>query len=181
MAAAASWLWARVDTIISAEGAPRADWLFVLRHPAHFLAFGGGVGLAPAAPGTFGTLLAFPLFWALSPWTAPLAWLVLLCAMFVAGIWICGRTGAALGRADHGGIVWDEITAFLLVLFFTPAGMAWQAAAFVVFRAFDILKPPPIRYYERTLRGGFGVMFDDLLAAFYTLLVLAIARTLTGS
>lgn len=170
-----------MDTTISAEGAPRANWRFLLQHPAHFLAFGCGAGLAPAAPGTFGTLLAFPIFWALSPWADPLAWLVVLVAMFVFGIWICGRAGSALGRTDHGGIVWDEITAFLLVLFFAPAGVLWQAAAFVVFRAFDILKPPPIRYYERTLRGGFGVMFDDLLAAFYTLLILAIARILTGS
>ena len=77
---------------------------------------------------------------------------------------------------DHGAIVWDEIVAFTLVLFFTPAGYAWQVAAFLLFRFFDIVKPPPIRYYDRKWKSGFGVMFDDLLAAFYTLLVLALVR-----
>jgi len=75
-------------------------------------------------------------------------------------------------------MVWDETVAFLLVLFFTPAGLRWQALAFLIFRLFDILKPPPIRYYERTFKNGFGVMLDDLIAAFYTLLVLAAVRTL---
>ena len=79
---------------------------------------------------------------------------------------------------DHGAIVWDETVAFLLVLFFTPAGLVWQAFAFAAFRAFDILKPPPIGHFDRSLHGGFGVMFDDLLAAGYTLLCLAAARAL---
>lgn len=169
-----------MDTTISAEGSGRATWRFLLRHPAHLIAFGLGAGLVPAAPGTAGTLLALPLFWLLAPWAAPAVFLAVIAAMFAAGIWLCGRTGQALGRADHGGIVWDEITAFLLVLFFTPAEPLWQAGAFLLFRLFDILKPPPIRYYERTLKGGLGVMFDDLLAAFYTLTVLAILRILTG-
>jgi phosphatidylglycerophosphatase A len=78
--------------------------------------------------------------------------------------------------ADHGGMVWDEVVAFLLVLFFTPDSLYWQACAFLLFRLFDILKPPPIRYYDRTLKNGFGVMFDDLIAAFYALLLLALWR-----
>lgn len=82
--------------------------------------------------------------------------------------------------SDHGGMVWDETVAFLLVLFFTPAGWLWQIVAFVVFRFFDIVKPPPIRYFDSTLKNGFGVMFDDLLAAGYTLFVLALAKTLLG-
>jgi len=73
-------------------------------------------------------------------------------------------------------MIWDEIVAFLLVLFFTPASPIWQAVAFLLFRSFDILKPPPIRYYDRTLKNGFGVMFDDLIAALYTLIVLALWR-----
>jgi phosphatidylglycerophosphatase A len=81
-----------------------------------------------------------------------------------------------LGAADHGGMVWDEIVAFLLVLFFVPATLYWQAAAFLVFRLFDIVKPPPIRYYERTFKNGFGVMLDDLVAAFYTLVIFAVAK-----
>jgi phosphatidylglycerophosphatase A len=93
--------------------------------------------------------------------------------MFIVGIWACGLTGKVLGAHDHGGMVWDEIVAFLLVLFFTPDNIVWQAFAFLLFRLFDIFKPQPIRYYDKKLRGGFGVMFDDMLAAFYTLLCLA--------
>ena len=101
--------------------------------------------------------------------------------LFVLGAWACGVTGRALGRPDHGGMVWDEVVAFLLVLFFTPRDGYWQAFAFLIFRVFDIVKPPPIRYYERMVKGGFGVMLDDVLAAFYTLLVLAAARFAMGS
>ena len=93
--------------------------------------------------------------------------------LFIIGIWACSATGKALGSHDHGGMVWDEITAFLLVLFLTPNNLIWQAYAFLLFRMFDIIKPPPIRYYDQKLRSGFGVMFDDLLAAFLTLLCLA--------
>ena len=158
----------------------RPSWRFILRHPARFIAFGAGAGLAPVAPGTFGTLLALPLYWLLQPWLAPLEYLLLLAAFFALGIWACGVTGRALGVADHGGMVWDEVVAFLLVLFFVPTGLAWQATAFLVFRVFDILKPAPIRYYERTFKNGFGVMLDDLVAAFYTLLVFAVAKTIAG-
>lgn len=151
----------------------RPGWAFVLRHPAHFIAFGGGAGLSPAAPGTMGTLLAFPLFWLLNPHLDSVEFLLLIAALFLIGIWACSVTGKALGVHDHGGMVWDEIVAFLLVLFFTPDSLIWQAYAFLLFRLFDIFKPQPIRYYDRTLRSGFGVMFDDLLAAFYALFFLA--------
>ena len=150
----------------------------MLRHPAHLLAFGFGAGLVPGAPGTAGTLLALPLFWLAQPRLAAIEFLLLLAIMFVAGVWACEKTGRALGMPDHGGMVWDEIVAFLLVLFFTPDSMYWQAFAFLLFRLFDILKPPPIRYFDQTLKGGFGVMFDDIIAAFYTLLVLAVAKAL---
>lgn len=152
----------------------------MLRHPAHFLAFGFGAGLVPGAPGTAGTLLAFPLFWLLQPRLAASEFLVLLAVMFAAGIWACDKTGRTLGAADHGGMVWDEIVAFLLVLFFTPDTLYWQACAFLLFRLFDILKPQPIRYYDRTFKSGFGVMLDDLIAAFYTLLVLALWLNFRG-
>ncbi len=152
----------------------------MLRHPAHFLAFGFGAGLVPVAPGTAGTLLAFPLFWLLQPRLAASEFLGLLAVMFFAGIWACGTTGRALGAADHGGMVWDEVVAFMLVLFFTPNSLYWQAFAFLLFRLFDILKPQPIRYYDRTFKNGFGVMLDDLVAAFYALLVLALWRTFMG-
>lgn len=152
----------------------------MLRHPAHLLAFGFGVGLMPGAPGTFGTLLALPLFWIVSPRLGSPEYLLLTGGMFLVGVWACEKTGLAIGKADHGGMVWDELVAFLLVLFFTPPLPYWQASAFLLFRLFDILKPPPIRYYDRTVKGGFGVMFDDIIAAFYTLLVLAVWKTLVG-
>ena len=165
----------------------RPSWRFLFRHPAHFIAFGGGVGLAPAAPGTFGTLLALPLYWLIAPWLTPLEFLLMLAGLFALGIWACEVAGRALGAPDHGGMVWDEVVAFMLVLFFVPgtltwdpATLAWLAAAFLLFRLFDILKPPPIRYYERTFKNGFGVMLDDLVAAFYALVVLAVAKTLLG-
>jgi phosphatidylglycerophosphatase A len=151
----------------------------VVRHPAHFIALSGGIGLIPFAPGSFGTLLAFPVFWLSGeprdPW-----FLLVLVALFALGVWACDVTGRALGDPDHGAMVWDETVAFLLVLFFTPVGDYWQAFAFLVFRFFDIAKPPPIRYYERTIKGGMGTMIDDIAAACYALLVLALARAAMG-
>lgn len=152
----------------------------MLRHPAHLLALGFGAGLAPAAPGTAGTLAALPLFWLLQPRLGAGELLLAIAAMFAAGVWACARTGRDLGVADHGAIVWDETVAFLLVLYFTPDTLAWQAFAFLLFRLFDILKPPPIGHFDRTLKNGFGVMFDDLIAAFYTLLILAAWKLVTG-
>lgn len=154
------------------------SWRFVLTHPVHFLAFGFGAGLIRGAPGTAGTLVAFPLFWFLNPRLMPLEFLVLIAALFMLGILVCGKTGEDLGVHDYGGIVWDEIVAFLLVLGFTPDTVLWQAFAFLLFRIFDVLKPPPIRYFDQTVPGGYGVMLDDLIAAFYTLLALAFWKTL---
>lgn len=150
---------------------------FLLRSPAHFIALGGGLGLIPFAPGTFGTLLALPLFWWLNPQLRPGVFLLLLAALYLIGIWCCGRTGKALGVQDHKGIVWDETVAFLIVLFFTPIEPVWQAFAFLLFRLFDIFKPGPIRAIERMFGGGFGVMIDDLAAAFATLLCFAVYKT----
>ena len=152
----------------------------MLRHPAHVIALGAGAGLVPGAPGTAGTLLGFPLYWGLASYYEPTTLLALIALAFALGIWVCERTGRALGVADHGAIVWDEIVAFLLVLVFTPPGYIWQACAFLLFRLFDILKPPPIRYFDRKWKNGFGVMFDDLLAAAYTLLVLAVFKQIFG-
>jgi len=145
----------------------------VYSHPAYFISFSGGIGLIPVAPGTMGTLAAFPLFWVINYYLSPLYFLLLLDIMFIAGIWACGLSGKALGAPDHGSMVWDETVAFLLVLYFTPVNWAWQLAAFILFRFFDIAKPQPIRYFDDRLKGGFGVMFDDLLAAFFTLLCLS--------
>jgi phosphatidylglycerophosphatase A len=151
----------------------RPDFKFLFAHPAHLIAFGFGSGLAPKAPGTVGTLLGLPLFWMIVAAAPDLPnQIVLVIATFLLGIWACGRTGRALGVADHGGMVWDEIVAFALVLLFTPAGWQWIALGFALFRLFDILKPWPIRLADSHLKNGFGVMFDDLLAAGYAIAVI---------
>ncbi|MDR0563952.1 MAG: phosphatidylglycerophosphatase A [Azoarcus sp.] len=149
-----------------------------LCHPVHLVSLGFGSGLSPKAPGTAGTLLAWLLYPLLR--AAPLtdtAFLVLLLALFAAGCLATHATGKALGVTDHGAIVWDEMVATWLVLAFTqkytPNSLIWQAIAVALFRLFDILKPPPVRQADRYFKNGFGVMFDDLLAAAYTLLVLA--------
>jgi phosphatidylglycerophosphatase A len=165
---------------IFADGTRGPGARFLLSHPAHFIALGGGVGLARFAPGTFGTLLALPLFWIAGPRLDPLVYLVLVALLFALGVWACEVTGRAIGSPDHGAMVFDETVAFLLVLFFTPVYSYWQPFAFVVFRLFDIAKPPPVRNFERAFKGGLGVMIDDLAAAAYTLLVLAVTRALVG-
>jgi len=158
----------------SADALPaRPDTRFLLAHPAHFIAFGFGAGLSRVAPGTLGTLLAFPIFWLLDPRLPDRWFMALLVALFCVGIWACDRTGRDLGVHDHGGMVFDEIVAFLIVLFMLPQGLLWQAFGFLLFRCFDIVKPMPIGYYDRTVQNGFGVMLDDLIAAFYTLFLLA--------
>ena len=148
---------------------------FTYSHPAHVIAFGFGAGLARFAPGTFGTLAAWLPGWLLGA-AHPALIFSLIAALFLVGVWACGVTGRHLGAPDHGAMCWDEVVAFLLVLALAPPGPWWQAAAFFLFRAFDILKPPPIRQVEMRWKGGFGVMFDDLLAAGYTLLVLAVIK-----
>lgn len=153
----------------------RPDMAFVLAHPAHFIALGFGVGVVPVLPGTFGTLLAVPIWWLLGTGYGPIALFAIIAGLFAIGVWACAVTGRDLGAADHGAMVWDELVAFLLVLWIVPNVWTWQLAAFILFRAFDMLKPAPIRHLEQRFKGGFGVMFDDLLAAGYTLLVLAVA------
>jgi phosphatidylglycerophosphatase A len=162
----------------SGESDVKPGWHFLFSHPAHLLAFGFGSGLAPKAPGTFGTLVAFPMFWYLSPRLTDAMFLLVLIWAFAVGVWICDITGKALGVADHGGIVWDEIVAFVLVLFFTPPGWEWSLLAFALFRFFDIAKPPPIHYFDSNWHGGLGVMFDDLLAAGYALMCLALIKSM---
>jgi phosphatidylglycerophosphatase A len=162
----------------SDEPVVKPDWRFLFSHPAHLLAFGFGSGLARKAPGTFGTLAAFPLYWLLAPLLSDDLFILMLVLAFTLGVWICGITGKAMGVADYGGIVWDEIVAMMLVLFFTPSGWYWSLLAFVLFRFFDILKPPPIRYFDSNWHSGLGVMFDDLLAAGYSLLCLALVKSI---
>jgi phosphatidylglycerophosphatase A len=151
---------------------PKApDIKLLFSHPIHFLSLGFGTGLAPKAPGTFGTLVGLPIFWLISSYSLN-AQLILIMVLFVLGIYFCQVTGDALGVSDHGGIVWDEIVAMMLVLTFTPIHWFWWIVAFALFRLFDIWKPFPIRQLDANLKGGFGVMVDDLLAAIYAILVL---------
>ncbi len=150
---------------------------FLLKHPAHLIAFGFGAGLMPKAPGTWGTLVAIPFYFLALRFGGTPAVLTCALLLFGIGIWASAVAGKALGVADHGGIVIDEIAAFVLVLAFTPQGLLWLVMAFVLFRIFDITKPWPIRYFDRTLKGGFGVMFDDLLAAIAAIAILTLLRT----
>ncbi len=156
----------RGDTV---SRVPRAR--FRLSRPAHLVALGAGSGLAPWAPGTFGTLWAWAVFVALDDWVDRPVWWAIIPVAFVLGVWACGRTGRDVGVSDHPAMVWDEVVAFWLVLVVLPDDAWIQCAGFALFRLFDILKPPPIRQFDARLKGGFGVMFDDLLAAAYTLLV----------
>lgn len=161
----------------SADFRVQPSWRFVFSHPAHFLSFGFGSGLFPGSPGTAGTLVAFPIYWYLAERLTDVQFILVLIVAFAVGVWVCEKTGKTLGVPDHGGMVWDEIVAFLLVLIFTPEGFFWQLLAFSLFRFFDIVKPPPIRHFDRTWHGGLGVMFDDILAAGYTLLSLALVKS----
>lgn len=150
----------------------------MLSHPWHVLAQGFGSGLSPIMPGTVGTLFGWASYILLTTaWPAiftPLVWGILISIGFVAGIVACQRTGEMLGVPDHGSMVWDEIIAiWIVLLFIMPCGWQMQTIGFVLFRIFDMLKPPPINYFDRRLKGGFGVMWDDILAAFYTLLAVA--------
>lgn len=155
---------------------PHPGLAFAYAHPAHLIALGFGAGASRFAPGTVGTLIAFPLWWLLRPAYGPVEILAIVAALFGVGVWACELTGLRLGVADHGAMCWDEVVAFLAMLAILPDEAGWQLAAFFLFRAFDVVKPPPIRSVERRLKGGFGVMFDDLLAAGYALLVLALAK-----
>jgi len=158
----------------------RPDKKFLLSHPAHLLAFGFGAGLLPKAPGTWGTLVAFPIFALVRLGGTPVV-VAAAILLFVVGVWASDVAGRSLGVVDHGGIVIDEIAAFLLVLACTPASVIWWVIAFLLFRVFDIVKPWPIRWADRTLKSGFGVMFDDVLAAGYAIGGIVLMRSLANA
>lgn len=156
-----------------------ADWQFVTSRFSHLIAFGFGSGLVPRLPGTAGTVLALAIYLLLAQFLSQEVILAITALTFILGAWAASDTEKSLTRADYGGIVIDEIVAFWLVAVFIPQSPWWFASAFVLFRLFDILKPWPIRFFDRHIPGGFGIMFDDLLAASYTLLTIEIGvRTL---
>lgn len=161
----------------------RPNSRFMLAHPAHVIAQGFGTGLSRVVPGSVATLFAWLSFNVLSSrWPAVFdatTWGVIIAAGFIVGIWACEKTGRDMGISDHGSMVWDEIVAFWLVLLvLTPAPGSTQLWAFIWFRIFDMTKPPPIAWFDRHVKGGFGVMWDDIVAAFYTLLLFALWRAI---
>ncbi|MBA2657925.1 MAG: phosphatidylglycerophosphatase A [Tatlockia sp.] len=136
----------------------------VWQDPAYFIAFGFGSGLMPIAPGTWGTLAAIPLYLLLVGLPLPIYLLVTALA-FILGIWVSSKVANELGVHDYGGIVWDEVVGYLLTMTMVPVGIVWMIAGFLLFRLFDIWKPQPIRLVDKRVKGGFGIMLDDVLAA----------------
>lgn len=149
----------------------------LLRDPVHLLAFGFGSGLSPYAPGTFGTLVAVPIvaFVMQFGFAAHLTFALVICAV---GIWLCGESARRLGVHDHPGIVWDEICGYTVTMLAAPPHWYWLLAGFVLFRFFDILKPWPIREADHSLRGGLGIMLDDIIAGVFAAAVLLAVRAL---
>ncbi|KQY90445.1 phosphatidylglycerophosphatase A [Pelomonas sp. Root1444] len=174
------------------NGAPvRPTPAFMLRHPARWLALGFGSGLSPKAPGTVGTLWAWLAWWVLSPWLDDRGWALLIGVGTLVGWWACTRTARDMHTPDPGAIVWDEVLAFWLVLWLiAPAGVVGQIVAFGLFRFFDAAKPGPVGWADRLFKGerggrvtwgqGFGILFDDFVAAGCTLAVIALYRALLG-
>lgn len=155
---------------------------FLLDHPAHLIALGFGAGLSRLAPGTVGTLWAWAAFLILQIWLTPLEMGLLIAVSLLLGWWACTVCARHMGVADPGAIVWDEVVAFWLILWLvTPTTFWGQFGAFVLFRYFDAAKPGPVKWADRLFkgfgwRGGWGILFDDLVAAFCTLLVIALWR-----
>jgi phosphatidylglycerophosphatase A len=155
---------------------------FLLSHPAHAIALGFGAGLSPVAPGTAGTLAAWAAYAVLAKWLDAFGIGVLIAASLAVGWWACTVAAARMRVLDPGAIVWDEVVAFWIVLWLLmPAGWDTQLAAFILFRFFDAVKPGPVAWADELYqgfgwRGGFGILLDDLVAAFCTLLVIAFWR-----
>tara|TARA_R110002012_G_scaffold50299_1_gene130182 strand:- start:1155 stop:1643 length:489 start_codon:yes stop_codon:yes gene_type:complete len=145
-----------------------------LANPIHFLALGFGSGLAPKAPGTFGTIAAVPLVCLLAYSTTLTGYLLVTLIASVIGIWLCGKTAKDMMVHDDSSIVWDEIAGLLITMIAVP--LSWQTLllGFVLFRIFDILKPWPISYLDARVHGGFGIMIDDILAGFFALILMHI-------
>lgn len=161
-------------TVSQTTGSIRPTFLWVYQSPLRVVAFGFGSGLLRPAPGTWGTLAGW-LIWVLILSPLPDTFMaILLVLAFALGCWACQRAGRDLGVSDHGGMVWDEMVAIWLVLWLSPVSWKAQLLAVVLFRVFDIIKPAPIRYFDKRWNNGFGVMWDDILAAGYSLLVMAV-------
>jgi len=150
---------------------PSIEVATVLKNPVHLLAFGFGSGLSPLAPGTMGTLVAIPICWLLAK--LPLEYYIaVVSVLFIVGVFICGRSAKLLGVHDHSGIVWDEIVGYLITMAATPSGWMWMVVGFALFRFFDIVKPWPLSWIDRSVGGGFGIMLDDAIAGIVSCLLM---------
>jgi phosphatidylglycerophosphatase A len=149
----------------------------LLAQPIHLIAFGFGAGLFPKAPGTAGTLLAVVPAWLIAGWSLP-AKAAFISALFIFGVWICGESARRLQSHDHPAIVWDEVVGYLATCLMLPAEPLWLLLAFVLFRFFDIVKPWPIRDLDHRLRGGIGIMLDDIVAAAFAATCLLLVRSI---
>ncbi|MRD49206.1 phosphatidylglycerophosphatase A [Caenimonas koreensis] len=160
----------------------RPNARFMLSHPAHCIALGFGSGLSPVAPGTAGTLWAWLAYVVLQMWLTPMQIGLVIAASLAVGWWACTVAAANMRVLDPGAIVWDEVVAFWIILWLVmPAGFMAQLGAFILFRIFDAVKPGPVAWADDLFhgfgwKGGFGIIFDDLVAAFCTLFVIAIWR-----
>jgi len=164
-------------TTSTEQPAVRPTWR-LLRQPVHLLALGFGTGLAPMAPGTFGSLvgLAFALAFGRFGWL----WsLTAVATAVLAGIWICGESARRLRVHDHPAIVWDEVAGMMITMLAAPPQWWGAPLAFVLFRLFDIAKPWPIREVDHGMRGGAGIMLDDVLAGIFAGLVLIVVGYFT--
>ena len=152
-----------------------ADPKIILRNPIHFFAFGFGAGLSFYAPGTMGTLVAIPLVW----FASQLSLNYYLCIVVMSsafGLYVCGESAKRLGVHDHHGIVWDEIVGYAITMIAVPHTWIYFLAGFVLFRAFDITKPWPIREADHRLKGGLGIMLDDMMAGLVSCALLHMTR-----
>jgi phosphatidylglycerophosphatase A len=154
-----------------------ADPKVVLKNPIHFLAFGFGAGLSPYAPGTMGTIVAIPIVWFLSQLSL-ICYLCIVVMFSVAGIFLCGASAKRLNVHDHSGIVWDEIVGYAITMIALPHDWKYFLAGFVLFRVFDITKPWPIREADHRLKGGLGIMLDDVMAGLVSCALLHMTRHL---
>jgi phosphatidylglycerophosphatase A len=150
------------------------------RSPVQFLAFGFGSGLSPKAPGTAGTLVAVPLYLLVSGLNLP-AYSLFIVVTALLGIWICDVASRQLGVHDHPGIVWDEFVGYWITMWAVPVDWVWIVAGFLVFRVYDIAKPWPVGPLDKKVKGGFGIMIDDVLAGIMACGTLHLALWLVGS
>jgi len=136
----------------------------VWQNPIYFIAFGFGSGLMPIAPGTWGTLAAFPIYLLIanSSWWV---YLLIIIIAFIFGVYACDKVSTEMKVHDYSGIVWDEVVGYMLTMFLVPLNLAWMIIGFLLFRLFDIWKPQPIGYVDKHVKGGLGIMLDDVLAA----------------